>query len=316
MSETKPDRDAATIEPARDEAGSPRDETQPSGTSGGRRGISGDAAMFGAIAAIAVAIGIVNALSAAQDAARRGEPPDPGRLVFWELSSIAVILLAMPILVMAIRRAREMSHWWPRIAIAVLAVASFSTLHIAGMVWLRKLALWAIGSSYDFNLSFATLLYEFRKDSITAALIGGTVWLADGRREVIALRRRETEPPLSVTPRQLPQSIWLRDGTSRIRVHPREILWVSSAGNYIEYRLGDRTEHLIRGTLAAAEAELGVYRIVRVHRTKLANLDRVTAVEFKPSGDFDLVFDTGQSLQGSRRYRAAVAALARPAAPS
>ncbi|CCD90852.1 conserved membrane hypothetical protein [Bradyrhizobium sp. ORS 375] len=315
MSETKPDRDAATIEPARDEAGSRRDDTQKSGTNGGRRGISGDLAMFAAIAAIAVAIGIVNGLSAAQDAARRGEPYDPGRLVFWELSSIAVILLAMPILVMAIRRARLISRWWPRIAIAALAVASFSTLHIAGMVWLRKLALWAIGSAYDFNTSFATLLYEFRKDAVTAILIGGTIWLLDSRRELIAQRASEAVLPPAPKP-EAPQAIWLRDGTSRIRVDPRQILWVSSAGNYIEYRLHDGSEHLIRGTLAAAETELGSFGLVRVHRTKLANLDRVTALEFKPSGDFDLVFDTGHSLQGSRRYRAAVATLERPAAPS
>ena len=46
-----------------------------------------------------------------------------------------------------------------------------------------------------------------------------------------------------------------------------------------------------RGTLAATEGELARFAIVRVHRTRLANLDRVSGVDFKPSGDFELTFD-------------------------
>ncbi|CCE08966.1 conserved membrane hypothetical protein [Bradyrhizobium sp. STM 3843] len=316
MAETKHASDAGGVEPVRDQHRSPWDEPPPAGTSGGRYGISGsDWAVFGAIAGIAIAIGIVNALSTAQEAARRGNSYDPGRLVFWELSSIAVILLAMPILVLAVRRLRRTSRWLPRVVIAAGAVISFSTVHIAGMVGIRKLVLWAVGSSYDFNTSFATLLYEFRKDVVTAMLIGSTIWLVDSRRDLMAERRSESGAPATAKP-ELPQSIWLRDGASRIRIEPRQILSVASAGNYIEYRLADGSEHLIRGTLAAAEAELAPFRIVRVHRTKLANLDRVRGVDFKPSGDFELMFDNGQSLQGSRRYRAGVSALEHRAAPS
>ena len=50
--------------------------------------------------------------------------------------------------------------------------------------------------------------------------------------------------------------VWLRDGTTRIRIEPREIVWISSAGNYVEYSLVGRHNHLVRGTLAAAETEL------------------------------------------------------------
>ena len=67
----------------------------------------------------------------------------------------------------------------------------------------------------------------------------------------------------------------------------------------------------MRGTLAAAESQLARYNLARVHRTRLANLDRVKAVELKPSGDFELTFETGQTVQGSRRYRNAIASLER-----
>src|SRR5262249_34034910 len=120
-----------------------------------------------------------------------------------------------------------------------------------------------------------------------------------------------TTPPPAATPPSTPQTIWLRDGAHSIRIEPRDILWISSAGNYIEYSLADGGNHLIRGTLASAESELSRFSLARIHRTRLANLGRVSRVQLKPSGDFDLTFDTGQIVSGSRRYKDAVAKLER-----
>ncbi|WP_234682751.1 LytTR family DNA-binding domain-containing protein [Bradyrhizobium monzae] len=285
------------------------DEASASGTSGWSGGISGDWTMFAAIAAVALAIGIVNALSGAQDAAWRGDSYDIGRRLFWELSSIIVILLLVPILALAVRRMRGTTLLVARIGIAAVALLGFSALHITGMVGLRKLLLWLMGSVYDFHFSLAAVLYEFRKDAVTALLLGATLWLIESRRELRKAAGAAASMP--AVPQEQPSSdlIWLRDGTSRTRVAPRDILWVASAGNYIEYVLADGARHLIRGTLAATESELGRFAIVRVHRTRLANLDRVSGVDFRPSGDFELTFDNGQTLGGSRRYRPAVASL-------
>jgi hypothetical protein len=292
------------------------DEASAAGTNGWRGGISGgDRTTFAAIAAVSLAVGIVNALSGAQDAAWRGDSSDVGRRLFWELSSITVILLLVPILVLAIRRVRQARSLAVRIGIGAVALLGFSALHIIGMVLVRKCVLWLAGSAYDFHFSLATVLYEFRKDAVTAFLLGATLWLIESRRELRTAARAIASLPLTPQEQPSPDQIWLRDGTSRIRVAPRDILWVASAGNYIEYRLADGTQHLIRGTLAATESELARFAIVRVHRTRLANLDRVSSVDFKPSGDFELTFDTGQTLGGSRRYRPAVASLGDRIAP-
>jgi DNA-binding LytR/AlgR family response regulator len=103
--------------------------------------------------------------------------------------------------------------------------------------------------------------------------------------------------------------VWLRDGSTRIRIEPREILWISSAGNYVEYSLADGVNHLVRGTLAAEEARLTPFNIVRVHRTRLVNLTRVRGLKTGANGDFELTLDTGQTISGSRRYRTAVASI-------
>ncbi|UPK39967.1 LytTR family transcriptional regulator DNA-binding domain-containing protein [Bradyrhizobium sp. 186] len=310
MADTQNARETERVEPVWDQDRTAGDETLPAGTNGGLRGISGsDWAIFGAIAAVSLATGIVNGLSAAQDATWRGESYDLGRRLFWEMSSVTVILLTVPLLLLAVRWVRQTPGLAIRAGIGASALVGFSTFHIIGMVWIRKLAVWLAGGYYDFHLSFATVLYEFRKDAVTCLLIGATVWLFDSRRDL--KRASATGQNRSAAPQQsaAPDVIWLRDGASRIRVAPREILWVASAGNYIEYCLADGTQHLIRGTLAAAEAELSRFHIVRVHRTRLANLDRVSGVDLKPSGDFELTFDSGQALQGSRRYRSSVVAL-------
>jgi DNA-binding LytR/AlgR family response regulator len=47
----------------------------------------------------------------------------------------------------------------------------------------------------------------------------------------------------------------------------------------------------------------------RVHRTKLANLNHVVAIELKPAGDFILRMDNDEVISGSRRYRDALAGM-------
>lgn len=276
---------------------------------GGLAGISrADGMFYGVVAAISLGIGVVNAFSAAQDAAWRGAVYDLRRPLFWEMSSIVTIIAVAPVLFVAVRRMRHVSRWPLRIGLAVAAIVAFSGLHIAGMVGLRKAGMLVAGGAYDFHFSLATLMYEFRKDVMTCLLIGSTLWLIDSRREAQRARSGATTPqadPASAAP----DMVWLRDGSSRIRVEPGDILTIGSAGNYVEYCMADRRTHLVRGTLAAEEARLTKFNIVRVHRTRLVNLARVTGLKAGPNGDFELTLDTGQAVSGSRRYRDAVASI-------
>jgi hypothetical protein len=316
MSDIKNAQANPPVEPVWDQTGVRRDESSRFGTTGAAGGMIGtDWPFYGVVAVVSVTVGIVNALSAAQDSVWRGGSYNVAMPLFCEMTSIAIILALAPFLLSAVRRIRLASGWPLRIGLAIAAMVAFSALHIAGMVLLRKLAFALGGSLYDFHLSATTVIYEFRKDVVTCILIGGPLWLIENRR-----REQPLQPwPAAVSSgpggdRASQPVVWLRDGATRIRLEPRDVLWISSAGNYVEYSLTDGTSHLIRGTLAAAEAELSRFRLARVHRTRLANLDRVTTVEFKPTGDFELTFDTGKTVQGSRRYKTAVESLARSAA--
>ena len=79
-------------------------------TSGGLRAISGvDWLFYGVVAAISLGIGVVNALSVAQDAAWRGAVYNLRTPLFWEMSSIVTIIAVAPVLFFAVRRMREVA---------------------------------------------------------------------------------------------------------------------------------------------------------------------------------------------------------------
>jgi hypothetical protein len=312
MSDVKNAPNEPGVDPVWDQNRPVWGESRPRGTSGALSGIAGaaDWTFYGAVAGVTLIIGIVNAFSAAQDAAWHGSGYHLGTQLFWEMSSIVTILVLAPVIFAGVRRMRQTSGWPSRIGVAIAAIIVFSALHIVGMVGLRKLAMLLVGGTYDFRWSVAVLVYEFRKDVVTCVLIGGALWLIDSRREA---QRSRTEMTAAQAGTPAAHLVWLRDGSTRIRIAPRDILWISSAGNYVEYRLANGDNHLIRGTLAAAEAELARFNLTRIHRTRLANLDRVTNVEMKPSGDFELTFETGETVQGSRRYKTTLESLDRSA---
>jgi LytTr DNA-binding domain len=309
VSDVKDTLERRRLEPV---SGQNRPASDPAGTattSARVAGISGtDWLLYGSIPVITLAIGIVNALSTAQDVSRHSGLYDLRTPLLWEMSSVITIIFIAPLLFVVIRRMREASGWLPQVGFAIAALIAFSTLHIAGMVGLRKMVMLLIGGSYDFHFSPETLVYEFRKDVITCLLIGGALWLIDSRREARQLRQMQSSGPQD-QPSAKHHILWLRDGSSRIRIEPAEILMISSAGNYVEYSLAGGINHLVRGTLAAEEARLKQYNLVRVHRTRMVNLSRVTGFKGGPNGDFELTLDAGQSVSGSRRYRQAVASI-------
>ncbi len=94
MSDVKNAQARPGVEPVWDQNQAAWDEARARGTSGGLRGISGaDWLLYGAVAAVALGIGVVNALSKAQDVGWHGGSYDAGTPLLWEMTSIAVIIV-------------------------------------------------------------------------------------------------------------------------------------------------------------------------------------------------------------------------------
>src|SRR5690242_4387389 len=103
MTDVKDAPDQPAAKPVWDQARPRRDESRSAGTSGWLSGGTGsDWLIYGGVAAVAVVIGIVNALSRADDVARRGVY-DIRTPLLWEMTSIAVIILLTPALLAIVR---------------------------------------------------------------------------------------------------------------------------------------------------------------------------------------------------------------------
>jgi hypothetical protein len=200
-------------------------------------------------------------------------------------------------------------------AVALVATPLYAFLHLVTMVLLRKLVFGLVAKGYVFRW-MTEWPYELRKDIVSALMIGAVFWLIERRASTaagVAIGEAATNPAQPAAD-LLKQGLWLRDGSTSFHVDPRDIISVTSAGNYVEFNV-PAGRRLIRGTLAAEETRLKPFGLVRVHRTRLANLHRVVAAELRPAGDFLLRMDNGETIAGSRRYRGAAMSIKDAAQP-
>ena len=82
----------------------------------------------------------------------------------------------------------------------------------------------------------------------------------------------------------------------------RDVDWVEAADNYVKLHVGTK-EFLLRGTLAGIEKQLDPERFVRIHRSAIVQLDRITELHPASHGDFEVVLRAGDRLMLTRTWR-------------
>lgn len=270
--------------------------------SGGEKGTNGWARFewgpWVLILAVGALVTLVNVTSKLLEAGRDNESMPWWHPFTWELSSLVVNMALAPFIGEAVRR------WPPRrdnlarfVPIHLGLTVPYSLLHVGGMVWLRKAVYAASGGFYDFThgVLWRELFYEWRKDVLVYATFAAVYYVY---RHYAAQQAASNAPAAD-------DRIEIRDGGAAVFLAPTDILWVEAAGNYVEFNTATRA-HLVRGTLATWEAKLTQRGFVRVHRSRLVNRAHVSAIKPTPSGDIEITLDTGRTLAGSRRYRAAL----------
>lgn len=252
-----------------------------------------------AIAALAVAFTIVNALTTLSDAdgLKVWEP------WVWEISSALTLLVLgwIPWVTTAVAPPSDLRDGGPRLIarfgiVHLLGVLAYSAPHVMGFVAIRQGVYDLMNyAPYEFGDWGDRFIYELRKDALSYILFAAVYWL-------VGRLRQAREAPLR------PVSFDIRDGGRIIRAPLDEIAAVSSAGNYVEFWLSDGRRPLMRATLAAIEVELGAYGFVRAHRSWLVNAARVTALEPDGSGDWTVELGAVRAPL-SRRFPEALARL-------
>ena len=100
----------------------------------------------------------------------------------------------------------------------------------------------------------------------------------------------------------------VRDGRETELVAITEIDWVDAAGDYMCLHVGGKT-HIMRSTMKELLAKLPERDFVRIHRSTIVNIHRVTSVSSLSKGEFRLQLGSETSLKVSRNYRKSIASL-------
>jgi two-component system LytT family response regulator len=86
------------------------------------------------------------------------------------------------------------------------------------------------------------------------------------------------------------------------------IEWIESADNYVELHCGNQT-HLMSETLGGVEEKLDPRKFRRIHRRRIVNLSRITAIHPMVNGTYSVELRNGTRLATGRQYREAIQGL-------
>jgi two-component system, LytTR family, response regulator len=106
-----------------------------------------------------------------------------------------------------------------------------------------------------------------------------------------------------VRPRAAPlQRLLVPAGEKQIVLDVSRIDWLEAEQNYVRLHVGS-SSYLIRATLAGLEERLDPARFIRIHRSRIVNVEQVREIHPWSHGDQLVVLQDGTELLMSRRYR-------------
>src|SRR5690606_12604762 len=104
------------------------------------------------------------------------------------------------------------------------------------------------------------------------------------------------------------ERILVRDGERSVLLDVTRIDWIEAERNHVRLHVGEAS-HLVRGTITALEGRLDPARFLRIHRSRIVNVERIREIHPWSHGDQLIVLRDGTELIMSRRYRDRLARL-------
>jgi two-component system LytT family response regulator len=122
-------------------------------------------------------------------------------------------------------------------------------------------------------------------------------------------RKQELKAALQEIQRESRDSerILIKSGSRIIFLRKGLIEWVEAQGDYVKFHTG-KESHILRETMTAAAERLDPTRFVRIHRSRIVNLDHVREIRPLWGGDYSVLMRDGTELTMSRTYRASLQA--------
>lgn len=102
--------------------------------------------------------------------------------------------------------------------------------------------------------------------------------------------------------RSRPNRIAVRSSGKVFFVKMEDIDWVEAADNYIVLHLGHET-HILRETMNSITGRLDPEKFIRVHRSRIVNVERIKELQPWFHGEYLIVLSDGTQITLSRTYR-------------
>jgi two-component system LytT family response regulator len=84
-----------------------------------------------------------------------------------------------------------------------------------------------------------------------------------------------------------------------------DIDWIEAADNYVSLHTRDGS-HLLRTTIDAMDSRLVLHGFVRVHRSRIVNLERVVSLRPMRHGEYAMTLRNGETVLSGRSYKDAI----------
>jgi two-component system LytT family response regulator len=141
------------------------------------------------------------------------------------------------------------------------------------------------------------LLKPFGEERVARALARARTFLEGNSR----LRFQEQLTALLSTSPEKPsmRNLMVKDKGRVLLLKPNEIDWIEADGDYVRLHVG-QDGYFVRATISHMEAQLGSGAFVRIHRSRLVNLDRVKEIQPFFQGESVVILKTGARLSASQ----------------
>jgi two-component system LytT family response regulator len=117
----------------------------------------------------------------------------------------------------------------------------------------------------------------------------------EGTRQVLAILDAVANPP-----RRL-ERFAVRSGERTSLVPVDDVEWIEAYQNYVRLHTG-RATHLLHVPMNTLESVLDPARFLRIHRSSIVNVGRITQVWSIAHGQYAIELGSGQRLQSGRTY--------------
>lgn len=143
----------------------------------------------------------------------------------------------------------------------------------------------------------ATLLYLIYEKLSTRLYISFSIYITLSALYYFVKRRRSQEKS---NQQVAPTTITVKNGKRSIIVDIADIKWISSDGAYLDIHTTSK-KHVVLDSLKNIIKNLSD-NFKRIHKSTIVNIDRITEIQSRGNGDYDVIMDDNQVLRLSRNY--------------